>query len=100
MRRILFAAAALLALSACDPAINPSGTITVKNEDGQKWQLLITTEEACTLGLHTSINPNTQTTFDVDLTTKNYVCVNEQGPPIEIENNGNYIIEGGRWAKR
>lgn len=100
MRHLCAALILALGLTACQQALTPTGTITVKNEDGQRWPLLITTEDNCTLGLHTSIQPNTQTTFDIELSGKSYVCVNEQGPPIELENNGTYVIEGGRWGER
>lgn len=101
MVRLSIAALVVSSLVACEMGpTTPMGTITVKNDDGQSWKLLVTNDELCTLGLHTNLQGNTQTTYDVELGVKTYVCVDEKKPAIEVTDGGSYVLEGGRLDKR
>ncbi|MCB9758494.1 MAG: hypothetical protein H6739_01510 [Alphaproteobacteria bacterium] len=101
MTRTLTATCGLAVLVGCQMAADPTiGTINVKNADATKWSLLITNDEACTIGLRTSINQNTQTTFDVDKTLDSFVCVDEKKPAIKVNAGESYEIRGGRIARQ
>lgn len=91
---------ALALLTACPPGMDPNiGTITVKNTDAHRQELLISEEATCGLGLNTSIENNTITTFDVDKRVTSYVCMGKGSSGYEVKDGGNYLIRGGRIAE-
>ena len=91
---------ALALLTACPPGMDPNiGTITVKNADSQRQQLLISEEASCGIGLNTAIENNTITTFDVDKRVTTYVCMGKGSSGYEVKDGGSYLIRGGRIAE-
>lgn len=100
MSRAFALALALALLTACIPGMDPNiGTITVKNADADRLQLIISQEQMCGIGTHTSIEKNTITTFDVDKLQPTYVCVEGRGSGYEVKDGMSYIIRGGRLAE-
>ena len=95
--RVSLAILSLVALTACPPGMDPNiGTITIHNADKTDHAVLITQEDACTLGLHSKVYSNNTTTFDVDRTTGSWMCVDEVGPAIKLEDGKVYEIKNGR----
>lgn len=97
LARVSLAVISLGALTACPPQMDPNiGTITVHNADKTDHAVLITQEDNCTLGLHSKVYSNNTTTFDVDRTTGSWMCVDEVGPAIKLEDGKVYEIKNGR----
>lgn len=91
---------ALALLTACPPGMDPNiGTITVKNADNQRQELMLSQEQSCGLGVRTSIETNTITTFDVDKTQPTYVCMGQRPPGYEVKDGASYLIRGGRISE-
>ena len=69
-----------------------TGSFTLKNDDAVQYRILVGDNELCTIGLHGSLENNTQTYYEVDLGHDSFVCVDEQEPAYKVEPGKAYAI--------
>ncbi|MBN2798802.1 MAG: hypothetical protein JXX28_06590 [Deltaproteobacteria bacterium] len=100
MKRSLAAIALLTALTACDVEEigMGDGSITVVNEDTQEVRLLISDNDQCVIGMHSSVNTSTRRVFSIGETS--YVCLGEKAPGVAVENGKTYAIKGGKLVEK
>jgi hypothetical protein len=88
-------AALTFALLGTVAVVAHASTVNITNEDDKSYKILISTDDHCFSGLHTSINGHTQTTIEVG-----YLCMNEQKPGFKLEEGKSYVIKNGAVAPK
>jgi len=89
MRRNLLSVFALLTITLF--AGSAFASVTVSNQDSNRYDVLIASSDSCFSGTHTSIGGNTTTSFSAG-----WFCLNEKKPAFKIEDGKSYIIKNGK----
>ena len=92
--KLKIAALAFAAVAAVT-VVAHAATVAIQNQDSRSYRILISTDDHCFAGLHTSISGNTSTTIDVG-----YLCLEEQKPAFKLETGKSYIIKDGKVSAK
>lgn len=86
---------ALVTLTACqvEEIGTGDGSITITNEEDAEISVLISDNDDCVVGLHSSVNTSTRRMFSVGETS--HVCVGEAPPGIPVQDGKTYALRDG-----